>query len=149
MVIMMLSVLKAIIAWLVLMLVGTNFISLIVRGLVHQDLPHEDEYESELVKGIARRTRRGDTAVTVGWMIAGLAYLYLLFHWWNLAVAAAALVLMFTRLPSLLFEIQIGLSYSPQARKLSAEMMPNRVLGTLCTALDWLALPLLWWGLRR
>lgn len=146
---MLLSILKAIIAWLVLMLVGTNLIGHIVRGLVHQDLPHEDEFDSELVKGIARRTRRGDTVLTVGWMIVGLVYLYVLFHWWNLAVAIAALVIMLTRLPDLLFEIKMGLSYSAQARKLAAEMMPNRPLGTLCTAIDWLALPLLWWGLSQ
>ena len=139
--------LKAIIVWVILVYLGTNLIGCVVRGLVHQGL--EDGFENEYLRGELRRLRRWDTVFTAGWVLLSLGYLYLLFHWWNLAVAIAALVLMLTRLPSLIFEIQMGLSYSAEARKLSASIMPGRVLGALCTTLDWLALPLLWWGLRR
>jgi len=144
----MFGILKAIVAWVILMLVGTNIIGFLVRGLVHQSVPHEDEFETEFVRGLVRRVRRWDTVATAGWAVLCLGYLYLLFRWWNLTVALAGLVLMLARLPELLFELRTGLSYSAEARRISAMNM-SRGARVFCDILAWSALPLLWWGVSR
>jgi hypothetical protein len=141
--------LKAVIVWGVLAYLSINLIGSVVRGLVHQDLPREDEFESEVARDMVRGARHSDNVLTVFSVVLAVGYLYLLHHWWNAAVAVGALVIMLTRVPSLLFEIRMGLSCSAQARRLSYDMMPSGIVKGLCTAVWWLSLPLVWWGLRR
>lgn len=144
----MLDVLKALVGWVILTYLGTNLIGYVVRGLAHQGLPSEDDFEDEYLRGAARRGRRWDSVFTAGWILVFVGYFYLLIRWWNLPVAFAALAIVLARLPSLLFELRVGMSYSVDARLASERSMPSGVR-VLCNTLLWLALPLLWWGLSH
>jgi hypothetical protein len=144
----MLCLMKAIIGWVVLAYIGTNLTGHVVRGLVHQGLPQEDESETEVLRAEARRERNWDTVFTAGYSCLGVGYLYVLFRWLNWLVALAAFLLLLARLPSLLFELRAGPVYSAQARRDIAMNMPTPIRA-FCGILSWSALPILWWGLCK
>jgi hypothetical protein len=150
----MICALKALVGWLVLMLIGTNLIGLFVRGLAEQielkiatkgigdDAPIPLQRE-------AQRLLRANAAGNVFFGCICLAYLYGLYHWWNLGVAACGLVLMLARLPDLRFEIKTGQKICGVRNRWRVRHLffSNHPLGTVATIVDWLALPLLWWSL--
>ncbi len=140
--------LSAIILWVILTYLGTNLLSYVVRGLAHQGLPLEDDFEDEYERGEARRLRRCDTVMTAVWALLSIGYFCLLVRWWNLTVAFAAFAIILARLPSLLFELRTGLSYSAEARLASAMSMASgfRLFSSI---MQWAALPILWWGLSK
>ncbi|MEO7311099.1 MAG: hypothetical protein ABIX01_11925 [Chitinophagaceae bacterium] len=113
----LISILKAVGAYFVLLFVGTNLIGLIVRSF--------------LTKG------GGITGIIFSLIAAG--YLYCLYHFFNIGVATAGLVHMITRIPDLLFEIRTG-------EKVSNTNKPKGPLYITTSILSWLTLPLLWYS---
>ena len=89
-----------------------------------------------------RQSKRANVGVTSLFAFLALVYFYVLLHFWNIGVGAAAAMLMAGRLPDLLFEIRTG-------EKIGRQNMPTGSRYFLSTALIWAALLILWQALCR
>ena len=78
--------------------------------------------------------------MTILFSIVSVAYFYALYHYWNIGIMTAGLLLMFTRLPDLLFEMKTG-------EKINSTNMPKKPIDVMLNILSWLALPLIWYSL--
>lgn len=137
-----LSIAKAIFAWLSLMFIGTNIIGFIVRGLV--EMPGIKKLQDDMpstLRGEVTSYKRFNRTLTLLFAVIGIAYICVLYWVWNIGVASAALILMITRIPDLLHEIRTG-------QKTGFLSMPRGPLNLILTIFDWAMLPLLWFSLR-
>ncbi|MCO4291361.1 hypothetical protein NF867_00610 [Solitalea sp. MAHUQ-68] len=131
----LICILKTIAGYFILMFVGTNLLGIVVRGI----LPTYKEKSEEPAKALDERSG-GGIVVTIIFSLLSLAFLYVLYHYWNWGITLAGLILMLTRLPDLLFEMRIG-------RKISSKNIPKRPIDTICTILSWAAFPLIFYAL--
>jgi hypothetical protein len=139
-----LCLVKTVVGWVVLMLVGTNLLGLVVRGLVpaHEARKMEVLTSDPFVQELITRHKRANVGVTVFFAALGLVYLYALLRFWNIGVVGAAVMLMLGRLPDLLWEIRTGQKVKPYSA-------PKGLRGLLAMLLSWGALPVLWFALCR
>jgi len=106
----MLCILKAIVASVVMLFVGTNLIGLIVRGFVWSPPPVDAPTDrvAEVIRHESRRMGGVNRVMTVLSILATAIYLYALFHFWNVWLAVAGAIMMVSRIPDLLREIRTG-----------------------------------------
>lgn len=124
------AIVKGLIAWLVLMLVGTNLLGFAYGGLAspihaqHSDHP-----------GLAQEVTKGRATAYVGGAVSLAVLVSVLFALWrfNPGVAVAAAMLMLARLPDLQQEMQTG-------ERTTAENQRRGGIYTVAAALNWLAL---------
>jgi hypothetical protein len=133
------SLIKAVVGYFVLMFVETNLIGFIVRQLFEVGLTDDLNQLKAVFKS---RLRFIDVFVSFFFSIISIAYLFALFYYFNLGVALAGVMLMFTRLPDILFEIKMG-------QKITFQNMPKNPFDYFCAILQWTAFPLLWYSLYR
>lgn len=131
-----LCILKAIAGYFILMFVGTNLLGIVVRGL-RPTLKKDSE--GNLVS-MVDTSSTGSIIMTILFSLIGIAYFYALYHYWNIGIMTAGLILMFTRLPDLLFEMKNG-------EKINSANMPKKSIDVMLNILSWLALPLIWYSL--
>lgn len=131
-----LCILKAIAGYFILMFVGTNLLGIVVRG-IRPTLKKDSD--GNLVSTVDT-TSTGSIIMTILFSIISVAYFYSLYHYWNIGIMTAGLLLMFTRLPDLLFEMKTG-------EKINSTNMPKKPFDVLLNILSWLALPLNWYSL--
>jgi hypothetical protein len=140
-----LCILKAVAAWVILMLVGSNLIGFIVRGLLWApppiDLP-PDSPAHEFLSSESNRMSAGNVVITLISIIIAGAYLFGLFYFWDALLTVAAGLLMASRLPDLLWEIRTG-------KKVTKHSRPKGAIYTFTTIILWAALPLIWYALCR
>ena len=137
-----LCLVKTVVGWVVLMLVGTNLLGLAVRGLVPapEARETEDRTADPFVQELITHDKRANVGVTVFFVALGLVYLYALLRFWNIGVVGAAVMLMLGRLPDLLWEIRTSKKDKPHRA-------PKGLRGLLAMSLTWGALPVLWFAL--
>lgn len=124
--------------WLVLVLVGTNLIGMLVRGLVLiTDVEDQLSKQNDTFKKIASEIYNPKTERKVNMiaLLLILAYLGILFYFWNIGVVIVALIIMIARIPDLLWEIKHG--------KHNIKDMPTVYILTLLILFS--TLPLLWY----
>ena len=126
------SILAAIVGYFVLMFVGTNLIGVVVGGLVQPDL--REEVFSENIPKIK------SISVAVIFCLLIIAYLFALYHFGNIGVATAALMLIVSRIPDSIYETRTG-------KRINLQTMPKRPIDIICNLIGWLALPMLWYSL--
>lgn len=131
-----LCIVKSIIGYFILMFVGTNLLGLVVRGLKPIYVRDNEDNLLEFENTSSSRS----IIMTIVFSIIILAYLYALYHFWNIGILAAGIILMVSRLPDLLFEMKTGI-------KLDLKNMPKRPIDIILSILSWLALPLIWYSL--
>lgn len=134
-------VIRTIIGWLVFMLLGTNLLGMVVRGLI--SVPAAKNLEEKLhsaLSGEIDKYKRANIVVTAFSVLLGVLYFYLLLRFWNFGVVLVAAVLMLSRLPDLLWEIRTG-------EKATLKSKPRGVIGILATIVMWAALPALYFVL--
>lgn len=129
-------ILKAIIGYFLLMFVGTNLLGMIVRGIRPTNVK-DSEGNLTPIENISSNT---SIVMTIIFIAISFLYFFALFHYWNIGILSAGLILMFTRLPDLLFEMKTG-------SKINSKNIPKRPIDILCNILSWLALPLVWYSL--
>ena len=78
--------------------------------------------------------------MTLLFIVISILYIYGLYHFWNIGIMIAGLILIFTRLPDLIFEMKTG-------DKLNSKNMPKRHIDKICTILSLLTLPLIVYSL--
>ena len=138
----MLCILKAITMWVVMLLVGSNLIGLIVRGLFWSP-PSMDAPTDRVQEVLARESSRmglTNKVMTFASMVLAAAYLFALFHFWNFGLVLAGIVIMASRLPSLIWEIRTG-------RKPAHKGRPRGPIYFLAFTFMWAALFLVWYSL--
>lgn len=140
----MLCLVKAVVGWVILMLVGTNLTGFIVRGIVPPPAAREEKNRMThpFVQEMMDQHRRANVGVTILFAALSLVYLYALLRFWNIGVVAAAVMLMLARLPDLLWEIRTG-------QKVTTRFAPKGSGGILAKLMSWGALPVLWLALCR
>ena len=128
--------------WLALMVVGTNLIGMLVRGLVLvSDVESQLSKEDSVFKKIAGEVYdpKAERKINFIALVLIIIYLIALFYFWNIGVVVAALMLMSARVPDLLWEIKHG--------RQSIRRMPARYMLTLLIMFT--ALPVLWYALYQ
>lgn len=138
----MICILKALAVWVILLLVGTNLLGFVVRGLMWQapksDAPGDEV--CDLLAGEVRRHGIANIVMTSTSVLITFGYLAALYHFWNVLLVIAAILAMLTRLPDLLWEIRMGHKVTWQKRQRG----PVYELATLGA---WVCLPLTWFAL--
>lgn len=131
------SLIKAIVFYFIFMVAGANLLGFIVRQIFKSGLS-DDLRELKVV--IRHDLKLIDIFISIFFSIITMGCLYVLFHYFNIGVLIAATIIMFTRLPDLLFEIKIG-------QKVNSRIMPRKRLDFIISLLSWAAFPLLWYSL--
>ena len=135
----MIVIFKAIIGWLIFMLIGTNILGVIVRGLIQHPVKKEDE-DHKLLNDEIDKQIKWYVRFSFLFLFIAVGYFYVLYHFWNAGVMCAAMMVVFSRLPDLLVEIKTG-------KKISWQFMPKRPIDYFTIFLTWAALPVLWYSL--
>jgi hypothetical protein len=107
----MLCILKAVIAWLILLVVGGWFAQ-IVRGGLFSPFPAAptDPRVAEALRSMRRSYKRAHIAWTFTGVILVSAYVAALYHLWNLGLAASSIILMIAIIPRLGREVPRSIS---------------------------------------
>ncbi|HEY2802054.1 MAG TPA: hypothetical protein VGI85_15800 [Chthoniobacterales bacterium] len=139
---MVISIVKAIIGWVVLAFIGTNLIGFVVRGLLWTRRPMDTPTDrvAELLARESRRMSIANVAMTILAFVCVAAYLIAIHYFLGVGVLLAACAIMASRLPDLLWEIGSG----PQVTRSNAPKDAGYTVGNI---LFWGALPLLWYSL--
>ena len=122
------------VASLILMLASTNLIGMLVRGFFtapEMENVH-DAIKNEYVKG--------QRATNIIALVLIIIFLGALYHFWNIGLVIAALMLMASRVPDLIWEIRNG-------RKLEMSDMARPKFHLLSMVLSWASLPVVWYAL--
>ena len=134
----MLCILKSIVAWAVLVYVSTNLVRFVAWGILW--LPPD---ERALFHHLTWRIRVGNAAMTLLSILVTAAYLFALFHFWNVWLAVAALVIMATGLRDLVWEVRTG------GGGYTRQSPPKGWLNYAENLVDWGMLPLIWYSLCK
>lgn len=140
----MLCILKALLTWAVLVLLGTNLVGLVVRGFVWSapeiDMP--SARVRDLVAGESRRMSAANFTMTLFGILATGAYLFALDRFFGFGLLTAGVIVMASRMPDLLWEVRTG-------GRVTRQNAPQGILHVVATLLLWSALPLTWYSLYR
>ena len=135
----MIIIFKSIIGWLLFMLIGTNILGVIVRGLIQHPVKDGNE-ENKVLNDEIDKQIQGYVRFSFIFLFVAVGYFYLLYHYWNIGVMISAMMVMLSRLPDLLLEIKTG-------KKINWQFMPKRPIDYFTIFLDWAAIPVLWYSL--
>ncbi len=141
----LLCMLKTVVAWVILMLVGSNLTGFIVRGLLWAPPPIDAPPDSpvhDVLSGASKRMSVGNAVITFISFVLAVAYLFALSYFWNPLLAVAGGLLIASRLPDLLWEIRTG-------KKVGRGSRPKGAIYIFATIILWAALPLIWYALCR
>jgi len=131
----------SIIGYFVLMCITTNLTGMVVRGFFCQDTDFEDFLKKGKPRPYANMKismgGRVDKGTTILFFIITVLFLYLLYRYLNIWAVVAALLLTFSRIPELLWEIRNG-------RKVTANDRPKGRF-YLITDIMMLIIPLIFW----
>lgn len=130
----LISILKAVIAWFVVVYLGTNLIGMIGRGF----------FEKPLVSG--------NHIVTFISILATIGICFYIYHWWGVLFLIAIILIMVSRVPDLYWEVRIlpkelGVPY-PVPKDLIRKAIKSKsrnepIFSTLLASLTWVALAVL------
>jgi len=132
----MIVVFKTILAYVTLMIIGTNIIGLLVRGFY---IPKRMETDNEFINEMQDKAESSNAILNFISVILLIVYLYALNHYWNIYLFLSGLILILSRIPDLLFEIGTG-------KKINMRDMPKKPLNYFCSFLDWAVIPLIWYS---
>ena len=137
----MMCILKTIVAWLILAIVGTNIIGFIVRGLVWSppSTDQGDEVVQEILLQESRRMGAVNAGLTLVSILVVVPFLFSLYHFWNIWLAVAGGILMASRVPDLVWEIRSG-------RSVTVTDAPKSLLHLIATIGMWGSLFVIWYS---
>ncbi len=125
----------------ILMCLSVNLLGLLVRGLFsNPELDRLKQEGHEFIKREVEKSQRGEKWVNITALVLNIIFFYLLFHFWNIGVVIAAVIIMAGRLPDLLWEIRHG-------KKTDPKLMRKNAMYYVSAFLPWLALPVLYFSL--
>jgi hypothetical protein len=127
------------ISWFALMFVSTNLTGLLFRGLATNAELEELVSDNEI---LARHHRNSERKTNIISALLIVAFLSMIYYFWNAGLVIAAIMLMFSRIPDLIWEIKSG-------KKLELADMKKPKLFLLTTAISWASLPVVWYSIYR
>jgi len=134
-----LSILYTAVGWFVLMWLSTNIIGMVVRGFFEQT-PKAPDDDHPFIKNEYKKLGRSRVFVElISWALL-LGFLLLVYWYLHIFVFLAAIMLMFSRIPDLIWEIKHG-------KKITRTDAPKGGIYTVGTLLDFASVPALWWGI--
>ncbi|HEV2595210.1 MAG TPA: hypothetical protein VGU01_08440 [Sphingomicrobium sp.] len=129
-------------AWVVLMFVTTNIVGFLVRGFFQNPEMERLATESNpVIQGLARSQQRTQKRLNVVAFALMVGFLLALYQFWNVGLVIAALLMIGSRIPDLVWELTNGTKVIGNLRK-----PPFWILSTL---LSWASLPVVWYALNR
>lgn len=127
--------------FIVLMILSVNLLGFLVRGLfVDPEINNLKETSNKFIKSEIEKSQHANKTINVLALILIFVYFYLLFHFWNIGIVFAGIIIMVGRLPDLIWEIKHG-------RKVRPELMNKNALYYISAFLPWLAIPILYFSL--
>lgn len=134
----------SLIGYFILMIITSNLTGMVVRGFFVQDTDFEDFIKKGrprpyTTKGVSMG-ERADKRITIVFSIIAILFLYLLYRFLNIWAIFAALLLVFSRVPDLIWEIKVG-------KKVTLKEKPKGGIYSFTGILVIVALPVLWWSL--
>jgi hypothetical protein len=133
---MIICIFKSLVGYFILMLIGTNLLGLVVRGL----FPSYNRDSLGNLRLVDNTHTRSSILVTFFSGIICLIYIYGLYYYWNIGISLAGVLILVSRLPDLLYEMRTG-------ELISLKNMRKRPIDIVCSFLLWGTLPLIWYSL--
>lgn len=127
----------------ILMILSVNLLGLFIRGLFPQQELNRIKKEAPEFITIAGKDKEyihQQKRTTIITLILNITFFYLLFRIWNIGVVIAAIIIMFGRLPDLLWDIK-------HDKKTDPKLMKKNALYYISAFLPWLAIPILYFSL--
>ncbi len=132
-----LSILLGAASYFILMFLCTNLVGMVVRGFFEDknlEKLKQNKETPQFIKKEIKKSNIADSIITLLFALINVAFLYVLFAFINIWAVVAALLLMVSRIPDLLWEIRNG-------KKITKENMPKSPLYIITSIMDWVALP--------
>jgi len=142
------SIIKAIVAWLIIVYAGTNLVGSIGRGLLEKPLD-PNEYQDYL-KNEVKRWNNSGIVVAILSSIITIAICYYVYSYWGILFLVALILEMISRIPDLYWEIRIlpkelGILY-PVPKDLIRKAIMNQkpsTWNTLIGSITWINLAII------
>ncbi|MDD3006690.1 MAG: hypothetical protein PHX30_03865 [Candidatus Pacebacteria bacterium] len=99
------SIIKAIVAWLIIVYAGTNLVGSIGRGLLEKPLD-PNEYQDYL-KNEVKKWNSSGIVVAILSSIITIAICYYVYSYWGILFLIAFILVMASRIPDLYWEIRV------------------------------------------
>ena len=93
------GIIKTIVTWLIMELIGINLLGYVVRGLLWSPTSMEEEAAKIVFKDMPNREPMTPTfnfVITLFAIVFTVAYYFTLYHFWNIGLVAAAVLMMFS-----------------------------------------------------
>jgi hypothetical protein len=116
----------SILAYLIIMFISTNLIGLIVRGLI---LPTGNIEESSIAQREINKYNRSSNISTLIFILIALLFIFILYSYWNIFMALAAIIIMSGRIPDLINELKSGKKFKSNNSKFQSRDYIATVLG--------------------
>ena len=127
------------VSWLAIMFVSTNLTGLLMRALATNRELSEITSANEILAQEIQKSQRMTKIISVALIIA---FLGILCYFWNAVLLVAGLMLMLSRVPDLIWEIESG-------RALERGDMNKPQFSLLSTLLAWTSLPVVWYSIYQ
>ena len=110
---MIINIFLSIVFSFVIMIISSNVLGFFVRGLFPQKEMEQMNIEINEFENYSKKIK----GINFLSLILIIAYLYALFHFWNIGISIIGLIFMLIRLPDLIWEIKNGKLITMQASK--------------------------------
>ena len=140
------SIIKAVIAWFIIVYVGTNLVGFIGRGFWEKPLDPNEHHE--FLKGEIKKWNNSGVVVTILSILATIGIYFYLYYYWGTLFLIAIILVMISRIPDLYWEVRIlpkelGVPY-PVPKDLIRKAIKSKTRSkpfsnTLLASLTWVA----------
>lgn len=129
----------AVASWLAIMFVSINLIGIWVGGITKNSKLEEIAASNQVLTSEVRKSQRMQLVFATTLIISFLGILY---YFWNVGLVIAALMLMVSRVPDVIWEIKTG-------KALALEDMKKPKFFLLATLLSWASMPVVWYSIAK
>jgi len=147
----LISIVKALIAWFVITYLGTNLVGMIGRGFLEKPLDINEH--PDFLKNEVKKWNRAGKLTTVLSIVATIGICFFIYRWWGILFLIAIILIMISRIPDLYWEVRVlpkelGIPYPvPKDLIRKAIKSQNRSMwNILLASLTWIALVVLFIG---
>jgi len=140
----MFCVIKAILAWVILLVIGQTLVGLMIRGIfwLPPSIDAPTDCSREILTHESRRLYIANIVMTLLSLVLMVALFFVLYYFWNIGLAVSAGLLLLSRLPDLFWKIRTG-------NKVFKANMPKGAVYVVSFLLTLISLPLIWYSLCK
>ena len=145
------SIVKAVITWLVITYLGTNLVGMIGRGFLEQPLATDSNLD--FLKDEVKKWNRAGKLTTILSIVATIGICFFIYYWWGVLFLIAIILIIVSRIPSLYWEVcilpkELGIPY-PVPKNLIRKAIKSQnksIWNVLIEFLTWVALIILFFA---